>query len=83
MNSRRNFLTKLGVVAASFTILPAAVTYKRVWIQSKTSPFVFPCYQIDPPNTTLGYPEWDMWTKLLGTIKWEPNMGSTLRGVRA
>lgn len=29
------------------------------------------------------FPQWQLWNKLFGTLNWTPNMGSTLRGVRA
>ncbi len=28
------------------------------------------------------YPEWMVWQKFFGTVKWQPNMGNTMRGVR-
>ena len=31
MNSRRSFFKRLAIIGAAFTVLPSALTYKRVW----------------------------------------------------
>jgi len=58
--NRRSFFTKLGLAAASMSILPAATTYARHWVKPSTSAVLF------VPN-----PEWDLAVYNIGYC-WHP-----------
>lgn len=96
MNTRRGFLTsllKLGVGAAvAPTILPAATTYARRWVKQRglyiagydvSGDYVTVYHYMMQPLTFLpSFQDFDAWIKLRKDIKWEPNMGDTMRGLK-
>jgi len=89
--NRRNFLGSLSTAIAAFTVLPSAVTYGRTWIKPTTSNLYtvdelsrfnkLPFYLAD--LQMIKFPEWAIWQRFTNEkIVWEPNMGSTMRGIR-
>ena len=87
--TRRGFLSQILKAGVAAAVLPAATTYARSkWIKpSVTSNLWIPNpayetaeYEVFLTHRYLYAESWE-YTKLLGVVKWEPNMGSTMRGI--
>lgn len=87
MITTRSFLSTIIKAAIAPAILPSALTYGRKWVkQNSTDIILVNDYSYVIPITFKlrlePYYQFEAWQQLAKDIKWQPNMGETLRGIK-
>lgn len=81
MNTRRKFLSGLTKIVFGIPLVPSIISLASKFPVCGNRFEHLIKYRINLDAQL--YPEWGAWKKLVNTIEWEPNMGQTMRGVRA